>query len=43
MRKAGVKVTQEIQTAFQDKVRYAFIEGPDRVRIELMEGQGRKQ
>jgi catechol 2,3-dioxygenase-like lactoylglutathione lyase family enzyme len=43
MRKDGVKVTQEIQTAFHGKVKYAFIEGPDRVRIELVEGQARKE
>ncbi len=43
MRKDGVKVTQEIQTAFHGKVKYAFIEGPDRVRIELVEGQSRKE
>jgi catechol 2,3-dioxygenase-like lactoylglutathione lyase family enzyme len=43
MRKDGVKVTQEIETAFHGKVRYAFIEGPDRVRIELVEGQARKE
>jgi catechol 2,3-dioxygenase-like lactoylglutathione lyase family enzyme len=43
MRKDGVKVTQEIQTAFHGKVKYAFIEGPDRIRIELVEGQARKE
>jgi catechol 2,3-dioxygenase-like lactoylglutathione lyase family enzyme len=43
MRKDGVKVTQEMQTAFHGKVKYAFIEGPDRVRIELVEGQARKE
>lgn len=43
MRKDGVKVTQEMQTAFHDKVKYAFIEGPDRVRIELVEGQASKE
>jgi catechol 2,3-dioxygenase-like lactoylglutathione lyase family enzyme len=43
MRKDGVKVTQEIETAFHGKVRYAFIEGPDRIRIELVEGQARKE
>jgi catechol 2,3-dioxygenase-like lactoylglutathione lyase family enzyme len=43
MRKDGVKVTKEIQTAFHGKVKYAFIEGPDRVRIELVEGQARKE
>ena len=43
MRKDGVKVTQEIKTAFDGKVKYAFIEGPDRIRIELVEGQARKE
>jgi catechol 2,3-dioxygenase-like lactoylglutathione lyase family enzyme len=43
MRHDGVKVTQEIQTAFHGKVRYAFIEGPDRVRIELVEGHAHKE
>jgi len=43
LRKDGVKVTQEIETAFHGKVKYAFIEGPDRVRIELVEGQARKE
>jgi len=43
MRKDGVKVTQEIETAFHGKVKYAFIEGPDRVRIELVEGQAHKE
>jgi len=43
MRKDGVKVTQEIQTAFRGRVKYAFIEGPDRIRIELVEGQARKE
>src|SRR5260370_839876 len=37
MRKDGVKVTQEIDTAFHGKVHYPFIEGPDRLRIELRE------
>jgi catechol 2,3-dioxygenase-like lactoylglutathione lyase family enzyme len=43
MRKDGVKVTQEIETAFHGKVKYAFIEGPDRVRIELVEGLAHKE
>ena len=43
MRKDGVKVTQEIQTAFHGKVKYAFIEGPDRIRIELVEEQAHKE
>jgi catechol 2,3-dioxygenase-like lactoylglutathione lyase family enzyme len=43
MRKDGVKVTQTIRTVLDGKVRFAFIEGPDRVRIELVEGQARKE
>jgi len=43
MRKDGVKVTQEIETAFHGKLKYAFIEGPDKIRIELVEGQARKE
>jgi catechol 2,3-dioxygenase-like lactoylglutathione lyase family enzyme len=43
MRQDRVKVTQEIRTAFQGKVKYAFIEGPDRVRIELVEGRAHKE
>jgi catechol 2,3-dioxygenase-like lactoylglutathione lyase family enzyme len=43
MRKDTVKVTQEIETAFHGKVKYAFIEGPDRVRIELVEGLAHKE
>lgn len=43
LRDDGVKVTQEIETAFHGKVKYAFIEGPDRVRIELVEGQAHKE
>jgi catechol 2,3-dioxygenase-like lactoylglutathione lyase family enzyme len=43
MRKDGVKVEQEIRTALHGKVKYAFIEGPDRIRIELVEGQAHKE
>jgi catechol 2,3-dioxygenase-like lactoylglutathione lyase family enzyme len=43
IRKDGVKVTQEIETAFHGKVKYAFIEGPDKIRIELVEGHARKE
>ncbi|HKW97614.1 MAG TPA: VOC family protein [Bryobacteraceae bacterium] len=43
MRKDGVKITQGIETAFHGKVKYAFIEGPDHIRIELVEGQARKE
>ncbi len=43
LRKDGVKVTQKIKSAFNGKVKFAFIEGPDRIRIELVEGQARKE
>jgi len=43
LRNDGVKVTQEIEAAFHGKVKYALIEGPDRVRIELVEGQAHKE
>ena len=41
MRKDGVKVTDEIKTV--GKIKYAFIEGPDKIRIELVEDQTRKE
>lgn len=43
MRKDGIKVTQEIKTAFHGKVKYAFIEGPDKIRIELVQGAAHKE
>jgi catechol 2,3-dioxygenase-like lactoylglutathione lyase family enzyme len=43
LRKDGVKVTGEIQSAAGGKVKYAFIEGPDKTRIELVEGHARKE
>jgi len=43
MRKDGVKITQEMRIAFHGKLKYAFIEGPDRIRIELVEGQAHKE
>jgi catechol 2,3-dioxygenase-like lactoylglutathione lyase family enzyme len=36
LRREGVKVTDEIRTI--GKVKFAFIEGPDKIRIELIEG-----
>lgn len=39
----GVKVTDEPSSAAGGKVRSAFIEGPDHIRIELVEGQAHKQ
>ncbi|MEK6288843.1 MAG: VOC family protein [Acidobacteriota bacterium] len=43
LRKDGVKVTDEIKTAAGGKIKYAFIEGPDKIRIELVEGHARKE
>ena len=42
MRKDGVKVTEEIRTSADGKVKSAFIEGPDKIRIELVEGQAKE-
>jgi len=42
-RKDGVKVTDEIKSAAGGKVKYAYVEGPDKIRIELVEGQARKE
>jgi len=43
MGKDGVKVTDEIKSAAGGKIKYAFIEGPDKIRIELVEGQAQKE
>lgn len=43
MRKDGVKITDEIRDVAGIKLKSAFIEGPDRIRIELVEGHARKQ
>jgi len=43
LRKDGVKVTDEIKSAAGGKIKYAFIEGPDKIRIELVEGQATKE
>ena len=40
LRKEGVKVTDEIKSVPATKIRYAFIEGPDKIRIELIEDPG---
>lgn len=42
LRQDGVKVTSEPRTILGGKVKYAFIEGPDHVRIELVEDQAAK-
>jgi hypothetical protein len=41
MRKEGVKVTQEIRSI--GKIKFAFIEGPDKINIELVEGHAQKE
>ncbi len=41
MRKDGVKVTQEIRSI--GKIKFAFIEGPDHINIELVEGHASKE
>ena len=43
MRKDGVKVTDEIKSAAGGKIKYAFIEGPDKIRVELVEGHATKE
>jgi catechol 2,3-dioxygenase-like lactoylglutathione lyase family enzyme len=43
MRKDGVKVTDEIKSVAGGKIKYAFVEGPDKIRIELVEGHPRKE
>jgi catechol 2,3-dioxygenase-like lactoylglutathione lyase family enzyme len=43
MRKDGVKVTEEIRPTAGGKRKSAFVEGPDRIRIELVEGHARKE
>jgi catechol 2,3-dioxygenase-like lactoylglutathione lyase family enzyme len=38
LRKEGVTVTDEPKSVAGGKVKYAFIEGPDKIRIEIIEG-----
>lgn len=38
MRQDGVKVTDEIRSLAGGKIKFAFVEGPDKIRIELIEG-----
>lgn len=38
MRRDGVKVTEEIKSIAGGKIKYGFIEGPDKIRIEVIEG-----
>jgi catechol 2,3-dioxygenase-like lactoylglutathione lyase family enzyme len=43
MRGDGVKVTQEIKSVAGGKIKYAFIDGPDNIRIEMIEGRAHKE
>lgn len=43
LRKDGVKITDEIRSVANGKIKFAFAEGPDRIRIELVEGHARKE
>ncbi|MEW6127470.1 MAG: VOC family protein [Acidobacteriota bacterium] len=43
LRKDGVKVTDEIRSVAGGKIKYAFIEGPDKMRIEVIEGHAKKE
>lgn len=42
LKAAGVTVTDEPKSAAGGKIKYAFIEGPDKMRIEIIEGQAAK-
>lgn len=37
LKRDGVKVTDEPRSVFDGKIRFAFIEGPDHIRIEVLE------
>jgi catechol 2,3-dioxygenase-like lactoylglutathione lyase family enzyme len=39
----GVKVTDEIRSVANGKIKFAFIEGPDKLRIEVIEGHAKKE
>jgi len=41
--KEGVKITDPVKTTASGKLKHAFIEGPDYIRIELVEGRAQKQ
>jgi predicted enzyme related to lactoylglutathione lyase len=42
LRKEGVTITDEPKSIAGGKVKFAFIEGPDKMRIEVIEGQASK-
>jgi catechol 2,3-dioxygenase-like lactoylglutathione lyase family enzyme len=43
LRANGVKVTDEVRSVANGKIKFAFIEGPDKLRIEIVEGHARKE
>ena len=43
LKAAGVKVTDEPRSVAGGKIKFAFIEGPDKMRIEVIEGRAAKQ
>lgn len=43
LKAAGVKVTDEPRSVAGGKIKFAFIEGPDKMRIEIIEGRAAKQ
>jgi catechol 2,3-dioxygenase-like lactoylglutathione lyase family enzyme len=43
LRKDGVTITDEPKSVAGGKIKYAFIEGPDKMRIEIIEGQAVKE
>jgi catechol 2,3-dioxygenase-like lactoylglutathione lyase family enzyme len=43
LKSAGVKVTSPIQSEAGGKLKFAFAEGPDKMRLELVEGHARKE
>lgn len=43
LKAAGVKILAEPRSVAGGKIKFAFIEGPDKMRIEIVEGQARKE
>jgi catechol 2,3-dioxygenase-like lactoylglutathione lyase family enzyme len=43
LKAAGVKVLAEPKSVMNGKIKYAFIEGPDKMKIEIIEGQAKKE
>ena len=43
LRREGVTVTDEPKSIAGGKVKFAFIEGPDKMRIEIIEGRASKE